>query len=93
MPFYTLVLDYQGGTYVSQVNASSPNKAFQIGLESLDLSQIHGLGAATQKKLVNQVREYPPVPLDGLKNVWCATASVRGTLALMNLVQTQIESL
>jgi hypothetical protein len=41
---------------------------------------------AIDRDLANGIR---PEPRDGLKNVWCASASISGGLLLMNLVGTQ----
>jgi hypothetical protein len=89
MPFYTLIMEFVGGTYISQVSASSPKSACVKWAETLDVAQITGLGVATKKSLVEQMKDDFPVPLNGLVRAWCKTALVRGNLALINLVQTE----
>ncbi len=90
MPHYTLIMDYIGGTYISQVSAPSPKAAMVKAAKKLEVSEIQGLGIRTRERLVQQVTEDPPVPLTGVQNVWCTIADLRGHHVLMNLVQTEV---
>src|SRR5215204_3168572 len=89
MPLYTFILEYAGGTYISQINASSPNSACVKWARSLEVSQVSGLDLKGKESLVKQLEEEEPDPLDGLVNAWCASALVQDELALINLVQTE----
>jgi hypothetical protein len=88
MAFYTIVIDFAGGTYISQVRATSPKAAGVKGVKSLDVSQIFGLGEKTKTSLVEQLQEDNPVPLNELTNVWCTTGYVNGKFVLINIVQS-----
>jgi hypothetical protein len=83
-------MDYRGGTYVSQVAAPSPTKAYIKGAENLDARQIFGFGDRAKASLVEQMKEDAPVLLNGLTNAWCNCAQVRGKLAVITLVQTEV---
>ena len=90
---YTVVMDYRGGTYVAQVNARSVTTALKLWSEGLDTSAIAGLTRDRKKELVDHIMErYPrvekPVLLNGLANVWCASALTSGGLAIINIVAT-----
>lgn len=89
MPFYTFIMEYAGGTYISQVKASSPKSACVKAAQSLDASQVSGLGPRSKESLIEQMKEDAPVPLSGLLNAWCKSALIRGEYALINLVQTE----
>jgi hypothetical protein len=91
MSLYTFVMDYAGGTYISQVKAPSPKSACVKWVQKLDHSQVKGLGLKGKESLIEQKTEESPVTLDGMLNAWCASAHVRGRLALINLVQTERE--
>jgi hypothetical protein len=89
MPLYTFIMDYDGGTYVSQAKAPSPKSACLNWARTLDVPQIKGLGGKSHESLIAKMREASPTPLDGVLNTWCATALIRGRLALINIVQTE----
>jgi hypothetical protein len=82
-------MDYDGGTYVSQVKAPSPKSACLKWARGLNVAQIKGLGGKTHESLIAEIRDESPTSLDGLLNAWCATALIRGRLALINIVQTE----
>jgi hypothetical protein len=87
MHTYTLVLDYAGGTYISQHKATGVAEALEAWLVRL------GDGATAQdisdevSQAFNQTSDRP-VALEGLTNVWCVTAPARRGLALVNVIQT-----
>ena len=82
-------MEFAGGTYISQVTAQSPKAACVKSAQSLDTSQVKGLGAKGKKSLIKQMNEDAPIAVDGIRNAWCQSALVRGKLALINLVQTE----
>ena len=91
MACYTFILDYRGGTYISQIRASTPKLAILKGADLLDPNEVSGLGPHSKILLRAALNESGPVRLEGLENVWCSTASIRGNLALINLVKTATE--
>ncbi|MFN2597187.1 MAG: hypothetical protein ABR563_08390 [Pyrinomonadaceae bacterium] len=88
MPLYTFIMEYAGGTHVSQVRASSPKSACVKWARELDVSQVEGLGVKSKQSLIDQMETESPAALDGMLNAWCTTALLRGELALINLVRT-----
>ena len=88
MPLYTFVMDFEGGTYVSQVRARSERSAPRRWAEALDVGAVAGMGPASKRELVRKMREYPPVPLSGLRKAWCVGGLVRGRLALVHFFET-----
>jgi hypothetical protein len=89
MSLYTFIMEYAGGTYVSQVNAPAPESACVKWAQSLDVSEVDGLDLNGKESLVEQMREETPTPLEDLVNVWCKSALVRDELAIINLVRTE----
>ena len=87
---YTFLLDYAGGTYVSQYAGSSHTKAFERWLVAEPVKLERRLRVRLAKKLAREHAEVgdPPAPLDGLQNVWCWTASLTRGLALVTVVMT-----
>ena len=85
-------MDYCGGTYISQVTAPSVKKAMMTGVQNLNTSAIFGLGTKTKELLSKSLtQDGEPTPIKGVKNVWCSTPDARGKLAMLTLVQTEVE--
>ena len=82
-------MEYAGGTYISQVKASSPKSACVKWAQQLDDSQVNGLGLKGKESLIEQMKEESPIALDGISNTWCNSVLIRGKLALINLVRTE----
>ena len=88
MPLFTVVLDFRGGTYISQVRAASATKAVTTWAKRLPVHEIAGMGPASQCELVARLVSDKPVPLTKLNRAWCCSVLVRGHLALINVVET-----
>jgi hypothetical protein len=90
MALFTFVLDYKGGTYISQVSARTLKQATVKWAEGLEVEEMYGLGAASKIKLIREMKgdEDKPALLNGLKNVWCQTSLIRGRGALINIIKT-----
>lgn len=91
MPLYTFVMDYLGGTYVSQFEAENIDSAIHKWAHSLDTDNIDGLGPVGKKRLINEVAltDETPTHLNGLKNVWCICGRTSKGMALINIVLTE----
>ncbi len=93
MALYTVVFDYDGGTYVSQVNARMAEGALAKWADELPEMDVKGLGHEEKQELLGELAADAKLgqelaPVKGAKNVWCATALVHGKFALMNVVRT-----
>ena len=90
MALFTCIMDYEGGTYISQVKAVSVRAACMTWARKLDISQIEGLGAKGKLSLIDEMREESDhiVSINGVSNVWCVTALVRNKLVIVNFIQT-----
>ena len=89
MPLYTFIMDFQGGTYVAQIRASSPRSACVKWAENLETNEIHGLGEKGKSVLIEEMKGESPIAIDGITNTWFASASIRGKSAYINLVLTE----
>ncbi len=89
MSLYTFIMEYAGGTYISQVKALSPKSACVKWAQNLDVSQVSGLGGKSKASLIDRMKDESPTPIDGVLNTWCAGALIRGELALINFVLTE----
>jgi hypothetical protein len=84
---YTIVLDYKGGTYISQSPAESPEAALTKWANAIGENDLVNWGLSRAE--ITQLPEDSPVPLKGCLNVWCVTASTKEGLMLVNIVATE----
>jgi len=88
---FTLILDWRGGTYVSQVWAHSPRQAAVVWVEQDLFRPAIDLVANKRSQLQRDLEavDNAPVPLAKTHNVWCVTTQLDGDLACLHLVKTQ----
>ena len=91
MALFTCIMNYEGGTYFSQVRAAYVKAACVRWSRELDVSQIKGLGAKGKLLLIEEMKEESKhiVSIDGVINVWCTTALVRDKLVIVDFVLTE----
>jgi len=88
---YTYILEFRGGTYITQVLSDSLDQSLFDWLVQIEkeIKEIKFLGLNT----INQIREQltnkeinKPTLLTGLKNVWCLGISTKIGYLLVNIV-------
>jgi hypothetical protein len=88
-----VLCDYRGGIYVTQVTAASPTGAAAKWAISKDVPPLKKLKPAQRQEIVNALlTDDVPVPLDGIKNVWCFCPTIMRHSATVNLVLTEARS-
>jgi hypothetical protein len=72
MPLWTVIADYRGGTYISQVRAISAHQAIIVLSKSLPNLRGSFLGPRTKLKIVAAAydEQEKPVPIEKTRNVW-----------------------
>lgn len=88
MSLYTFVLEVNGGTFYSQVKAETFSIAPQAWITSLDETDLGDANTGIKIALESQLDEESPMPLDGIKNIWCLTFMFKNSLALVHFIQT-----
>ena len=90
MNLYTLVLDFHGGTYISQFEADTPAEAVAAWCQELQAEQLLGaVSSDVAEGVMIDAIENRLVEVEGLHGAWCAAATVEGNLALLNVIITQ----
>lgn len=84
---YTIILDYKGGTYISQVTADSPEAAVNSWVTAANEQDLAHWNL-TRKELA-ELSEDRMISIDGCQNVWCASGSAKSGLMLLNIVATR----
>ena len=79
---FTVICEYDGGTYIVQLRAASPHLAVLSWLDA-------GVPEALSKeKALNILKDDAPVAVEGCQNVWCCTDTASKGLVLINVVRT-----
>jgi hypothetical protein len=84
---YSIILDYSGGTYISQVAAPDQKSAVRVWQAKMTDDDLKTWKLIRAE--VDTLSDVPPIPLDGLENAWCASASGMNGLILINIIATQ----
>lgn len=85
---YTLIMDFRGGTYISQVPGHEPHEAMMEGIANLPLDGIEYMGARTKEALLEEASYSEPVEIEGHHNVYIATLSPFGHFTVIHMIQT-----
>ena len=87
---FTFVLDYRGGTYISQVSGVSLASAMAKWASTRTERDLTTWKVA-HKQLAQLVEGDTPMALDGCQNVWCVSNSTEKGVMLLNVIATQSE--
>ncbi|HXR96969.1 MAG TPA: hypothetical protein VN709_03915 [Terriglobales bacterium] len=94
--FFTIILQYVGGTYIYQTRAASPKAALARWAKNVSVEELNLYGLE-RCDLLRALRndENAPVAVDQRTGVWCTWPSLRDVPALINIVDTinQMEEL
>ena len=78
MPLYTFILEYKGGTYISQVSASSFKEAPRVWANAFDSNTKPEYQKLFEpdfdRKLIESLEPELITPLTGLLNTWAWSA-------------------
>jgi hypothetical protein len=86
MALFTVLLEFDGGTYIAQLRAPSSKTAVaKYAAQVLKNSEIGRLPA--RKRLAEALSVEVPIAIEGVRKVWCCSASVGRKFALVNIVQ------
>ena len=88
--YFTIIFEYGGGTYLSQIEADSPKTALLRWGSQRSLRSNKSASHARRILSRSVDARGELTSLDGLKNVWCASGTHRDKLALVHIVLTQI---
>jgi len=91
---YTWIVEFRGGTYISQIYAASVEDSIQGWLkeQAENPGQIRWLGAKSLREVKTGFRqEYSrPVLLHGMQNAWYTAVLSRMGAMHINIVQTAV---
>jgi hypothetical protein len=86
---YTVLCEFRGGTYVSQVSGSDVHEAVKSWTDYLARDRpIPQYSTNLAKAIAAQAEDTAPAALEGLAGVWRVSAVCGGDLILANIVET-----
>ncbi len=86
---YTFVFDWEGGTYISQVEARHPKEAYRNWAKQLEIQYIPGFTEAMRQEVQNAIETDDATPLEGLTNAWCFTVLISDKFGMGNIIKTE----
>jgi hypothetical protein len=81
-----MMLDYKGGTYISQVTAQSPEAAIEEWVAAANERDLSNW--ALTRVEMTQLFENRPIPIENCLNVWCVSDLTSRGMMLLNIVAT-----
>jgi hypothetical protein len=84
---YSIVIEYRGGTYISQISALNQNAAITAWASSFSETELR-VWKIDKTALLKIVEEDIPIALKGCVNAWCLSGNIDGSLALINVFKT-----
>jgi len=90
LSLYTLILEYRGGTYISQIQSESPTAAVKKWSTTITDHNLAAWGLdRTDLVLLSGDN---PIPVENCMNIWCLTGSAKNHLMLLNVIATEMIS-
>lgn len=90
MHLYTFIIEFLGGTYISQVMALDEKHAMRSWLQNLNVIDIQGLTLNDKTEaLTDNFSDEDPILIDGLLNVWHFNLRTQKGIAFINFVKTK----
>jgi hypothetical protein len=91
MKTYTIIIEFLGGTYVSQYLASMPRDAFLKTInEMIKASELDDFNKDMLEEIPLRLEEIMPVALSGLNNIWYFSFSYKNKLCNSHIIETVV---
>jgi hypothetical protein len=90
MNLYTFIMDYKGGTYISQAEAANEQEAIIRWIEKLDTTQVKGFSKSDKRKIIELgfSDDDRATPITGMQNVWYFNVRTKKGFAGINVIKT-----
>jgi hypothetical protein len=88
---YTFIMDYLGGTYISQVEASCNREAMDIWLKELKIEEIDKFSNRDREDLIkSNFEDEDPILITGMRNVWNTNVRTKKGFGSIHFVKTDV---
>lgn len=85
---YTFIMDFRGGTYISQIKAKGLTEACEKWLEKLSTKDVKYLGSKTKMELYNELKNEMVTPINGVDNIWIMNFLPFGYYITVHIIKT-----
>lgn len=86
---FTFVLEFRGGTYVSQYRGRYPREALKRWSAGERRRLVGGWQSGFSPNVFDEIAAQELTPLTGLSKVWSATVTIGEDFALLNVITTE----
>lgn len=91
MGLYTFIMDYLGGTYISQVKAKNTTIAMHEWIANLSVKEIKGFTEKDKKIIIEtDLEDEKPILIDGIKNTWHFLVTTKKGIGYINFIKTKV---
>ncbi len=84
---YTFVMDWNGGTYVSQFSGNDVSSTITTWADSIDTNMLD-IQPEDKANFVADAKSENAVALDGVSKTWAISPNIKGKMATVNIVET-----
>lgn len=85
---YTFIMNFKGGTYISQVKGDDEKEACQVWAISLNIDDIEGFDVNTRLLIFKELENEEATQITGTKNVWIIGLDLSGNFAIVHIIKT-----
>lgn len=88
MELYTFLMEFRGGTYISQVESKSLSEATKLWVKQLNIEEIKHLGEKGKIEMIKEAENFELSALYSLKNIWFFCFRIKTGFIMVNVVKT-----
>ncbi|MVT09140.1 hypothetical protein [Chitinophaga tropicalis] len=91
MELYTFLMEFRGGTYISQFNAGKLQEAVLLWTEHLEIKEIKYLSEKGKAEIKEKIKSKEPIKIRDRKNIWFFCMSIKMGFVAVNVVKTSLD--
>ncbi|KPM77842.1 MULTISPECIES: hypothetical protein [unclassified Pseudoalteromonas] len=85
---YTFLMDWNGGTFISQSRGDNIQEATKGWLNQLSIEEIKTSERSLSLFKSSLQDDLQPIAIEGNTSVWCLSEFISGELAIINIIAT-----
>jgi hypothetical protein len=91
MELYTFIMEYLGGTYISQIEATSRENARDVWINTLKIEEIDGFTILDKENIIKEnFIDNDIAPINETKSVWFFMVNAKKGNGYVNIVKTKL---